>query len=435
MRSFADGNGDGIGDLAGVRARLAYLRDLGVDALWFTPWYPSPLADGGYDVADYRAIDPALRHARRGRGPHRRGRATWASGRSSTSSPTTSPTEHPWFQAALAAGPGSPERERFWFRPGRGEHGDEPPNGWLSELRRPGLDPHQEPRRHARRVVPPPVRARAARPQLGPPRRPPRARGHPAVLVRPRRRRRPHRLRRPAGQGPRPARGRSRPRARATTPTTTATSSTTSTAGWRALADAYDRAARAHRRDLAARRRTACARYLRPDEMHTAFNFDFLACPWEPARLRASIETTLARPRRGRRPGHLGAVQPRRHPPGDPLRPGGHRRSPSPPSGPACPPTSTSACAGPGPPPCWPWPCPGCVYIYQGEELGLPEVEDIPPDLHPGPDALPRPAASTPAATAAGCRCRGRATRRRSASARRARPPSRGCRSPPTGRP
>ena len=58
VRSFADGNGDGIGDLAGVRAKLPYLRDLGVDAIWFTPWYPSPMADGGYDVADYRDIDP-----------------------------------------------------------------------------------------------------------------------------------------------------------------------------------------------------------------------------------------------------------------------------------------------------------------------------------------------------------------------------------------
>src|SRR6476646_8447071 len=60
VRSFADENGDGIGDLAGVLNKLPYLRDLGVDALWFSPWYPSPLADNGYDVADYRAIDPAF---------------------------------------------------------------------------------------------------------------------------------------------------------------------------------------------------------------------------------------------------------------------------------------------------------------------------------------------------------------------------------------
>ncbi|HEY1155413.1 MAG TPA: alpha-amylase family glycosyl hydrolase, partial [Arthrobacter sp.] len=57
-RSFADGNGDGTGDLAGVRARLPYLAELGVDAVWFNPWYPSPMADGGYDVADYRGVDP-----------------------------------------------------------------------------------------------------------------------------------------------------------------------------------------------------------------------------------------------------------------------------------------------------------------------------------------------------------------------------------------
>ena len=60
VRSFADGNGDGIGDLTGLRSRLPYLARLGVDAVWVTPWYPSPMADGGYDVADYRAIDPVF---------------------------------------------------------------------------------------------------------------------------------------------------------------------------------------------------------------------------------------------------------------------------------------------------------------------------------------------------------------------------------------
>src|SRR5580692_7632439 len=60
VRSFADANDDGVGDLAGLRSRLPYLRDLGVDALWLTPWYTSPMADGGYDVADYRDIDPVF---------------------------------------------------------------------------------------------------------------------------------------------------------------------------------------------------------------------------------------------------------------------------------------------------------------------------------------------------------------------------------------
>src|SRR6185295_6466663 len=60
IRSFADGNGDGVGDIAGVRSKLPYLQRLGIDAIWFTPWYPSPMADGGYDVADYRDIDPTF---------------------------------------------------------------------------------------------------------------------------------------------------------------------------------------------------------------------------------------------------------------------------------------------------------------------------------------------------------------------------------------
>ena len=60
IRSFADGGGDGIGDIAGLRSRLGYLAELGVDALWINPWYPSPMKDAGYDVSDLRAIEPAF---------------------------------------------------------------------------------------------------------------------------------------------------------------------------------------------------------------------------------------------------------------------------------------------------------------------------------------------------------------------------------------
>ena len=115
VRSFADANGDGIGDLAGVRERLPYLRELGVDALWFNPWYPSPLADTGYDIADYRSIDPAF-------GTLAEAEQLIAEARELGIRtivdivPNHVSDQHPWFQAALASPPGSPEREQFWFR-------------------------------------------------------------------------------------------------------------------------------------------------------------------------------------------------------------------------------------------------------------------------------------------------------------------------------
>ena len=132
-RSFADANGDGTGDLAGVRSRLGYLRDLGVDAIWFTPWYVSPLADGGYDVADYRAIDPVF-----GRLEEAEGLIADALAMGIRTIVDVVPNhvsdQHAWFQAALAASPGSPERARFWFRPGRGPNGDEMPTAWRSNF-------------------------------------------------------------------------------------------------------------------------------------------------------------------------------------------------------------------------------------------------------------------------------------------------------------
>ncbi|MHA7987767.1 glycoside hydrolase family 13 protein [Rathayibacter sp. CAU 1779] len=132
-RSFADGNGDGIGDLAGLRSRLPYLSDLGVDAIWITPWYASPQADGGYDVSDYRTIDPLfgdLDEAERLIAEARRhGIRTIVD-----IVPNHVSDRHPWFQAALAAGPGSAERDRFWFRAGRGPAGAEAPTDWESSF-------------------------------------------------------------------------------------------------------------------------------------------------------------------------------------------------------------------------------------------------------------------------------------------------------------
>ncbi|WP_372728076.1 glycoside hydrolase family 13 protein [Nocardioides sp.] len=131
VRSFADSDGDGIGDLPGITDRLPYLRDLGVDALWITPFYTSPQNDHGYDVADYRDVDPlfgslADADALLARA-HELGLKVIVD-----LVPNHTSSEHPWFQAALAAPAGSPERARYLFRDGRGVDGAEPPNNWES---------------------------------------------------------------------------------------------------------------------------------------------------------------------------------------------------------------------------------------------------------------------------------------------------------------
>jgi alpha-glucosidase len=130
-RSFADSGGDGIGDLPGITSRISYLKQLGVDAVWLSPFYPSALADGGYDVDDYRDIDPRL------------GTLEDFDAMVTTLHdaglkvivdivPNHSSNRHRWFVDALAAGSGSPERERYIFRNGTGPDGSEPPNDWQS---------------------------------------------------------------------------------------------------------------------------------------------------------------------------------------------------------------------------------------------------------------------------------------------------------------
>jgi alpha-glucosidase len=131
VRSFADTDGDGIGDLPGIRSRLTYLRRLGVDAIWLNPFYPSPQADAGYDVADYRDVDPRF--------------GTLADFDQLVADahalgirvivdivPNHTSSDHEWFRAALASPPGSRARARYLFREGRGENGELPPNDWQS---------------------------------------------------------------------------------------------------------------------------------------------------------------------------------------------------------------------------------------------------------------------------------------------------------------
>jgi alpha-glucosidase len=129
-RSFTDSDGDGMGDLPGITARLPYLASLGVDAVWLSPIYVSPMADAGYDVADYRDVDPAF--------------GTLADADALLTAadslglrvildlvPNHTSDEHAWFRTALAAGPRSRERARYLFRDGR-DDGEAPPNSWRS---------------------------------------------------------------------------------------------------------------------------------------------------------------------------------------------------------------------------------------------------------------------------------------------------------------
>ncbi|PUA82226.1 glycoside hydrolase family 13 protein [Nocardioides currus] len=130
IRSFADGNGDGIGDIAGLRARIPHLVDLGVDAVWINPWYPSPQHDAGYDVADYRDIEPSY-------GTLAEADELLAALKAAGLRvfldivPNHTSDDHPWFQAAL--GGDEAARARYIFRPGAGD-GSLPPNNWQSSF-------------------------------------------------------------------------------------------------------------------------------------------------------------------------------------------------------------------------------------------------------------------------------------------------------------
>jgi alpha-glucosidase len=373
-RSFADGNGDGTGDLAGVRARLPYLRDLGVDALWFTPWYASPLADGGYDVADYRAIDPAFGTLAEAEALIREAAALGL--RTIVDIvPNHISDQHVWFQAALAAGPGSPERERFWFHPGKGEGGEQIPTHWVSSFQgstwtrttNPDGTPgewylhlftpeqpdvnwnHPQVRREYEEIL----RFWFDRGVAG-------IRIDSAALL----------IKDPAlPEVPdEPAPGGH--------PFTDRDELHDVYRAWRAVADSYDDP-RVLVGEIWLPDAQRFADYLRPDEMHTAFNFDFMARPWDAKELRESIEETLAahalvgapatwvlsnhdvtRPvtRYGREDTSFSFDAKRFGTPTD--RNTGTRRARA---------AALLTAA-----------LPGCLYVYQGDELGLPEHEELP---------------------------------------------------------
>lgn len=383
VRSFADADGDGVGDLAGVRGRLDYLAELGVDAVWLTPFYASPMVDGGYDVADYRAVDPMF--GTLGdmdalvAGAHARGLRVIVD-----VVPNHTSDRHAWFQEALAGVPGA--RDRYIFRPGR-DGGL--PNNWRSVFGGPAWTRLDDGGWYLHLFAPeqpdlnwddPRVRDEfdsVLRFWLD--------RGVDGIRVDVA-----HGLVKPPGLPD------------ATDPGSSGRRPYFDQDGvheiyrrWRRLLDGYDpprvAVAEARLRDVA---RTAL--YVRPDELHQAFNFDFLWAPWSETGLREAIDRSLAAM------GAVGALPT--------WVIGNHDEAR----------VATRLAAGPLPagmadrPVESPTPergllsaayaadaavglrraralalvslaLPGSAYVYQGDELGLPEVLDLPPSAREDP--------------------------------------------------
>jgi alpha-glucosidase len=383
IRSFTDGSGDGIGDIEGVRARLPYLKRLGVDAIWINPWYPSPMADGGYDVADYRDIHPVLGTLAQA---DRLIAETHAHGIRILLDivPNHTASTHPWFIAALAAGPGSAERRRYLFRDGRGADGSLPPNNWLSAFGGPAWTRAEDGQWYLHMFAPGQPDLNWAEPEV--------VAEFESVLrfwfdrgvdgfridVANRMVKDPLLPDVPGSGGPAaPAPG--------SHPYQDRDGVHEIYRGWRRVADSYPEprvfVAEAWMDD-----QHRLALYLRPDELQQAFSFDFLVASWQAAAVRASIESTIAtvsgvgapatwvlsnhdvvrhlsrfgRPPRaqGRGVGFVQLNALARFPLDRDL---GTRRARA----------GVLLLLG----------LPGSAYLYQGEELGLWEVEDLPDEV------------------------------------------------------
>ncbi|WP_171108595.1 MULTISPECIES: glycoside hydrolase family 13 protein [unclassified Streptomyces] len=379
IRSFADGDGDGVGDIAGLRFRLPYLKSLGVDALWINPWYKSPMADGGYDVADFRAIDPLFGTVADAEQliaeAHRHGIRVIPD-----IVPNHTSDQHAWFQQALAAGPGSPERERYVFRPGRGPDGAEPPNNWISCFGGPAWTRLPDGDWYLHLYAP-------EQPDLN--------WQHPDVhaefesILRFWFHRGVDGFRIDVAHGlakdpelpdlpPRPDTPHGQPLHHAQHPHWDRDEVHDIYRAWRKVADEFDG-------DLAfvaeawADTPERLAAYVRPGGLHTAFNFDFLMASWDPKDLRTVIDDSLAMlssvgapatwvlsnhdvmrhtSRYARKTVARWVPNERYQPQGPADLDLGTRRARA---------AALLMLA-----------LPGGAYIYQGDELGLPEVEDLP---------------------------------------------------------
>jgi alpha-glucosidase len=374
IRSFADADGDGNGDVEGIRSRLGYLRELGVDAIWITPWYPSPMADGGYDVSDYRAIQPMF------------GTLGQASALIEEAHghglkviidlvPNHTSDQHPWFRAALAAEPGSAERDRYVFR--EGPEPGVPPNDWRSVFGGTAWTPAGDGWWYLHLFAPEQpdlnwdnaavqdefrdilrfwldrgvdgFRIDVAHGLVKQPGLPDLGDDYEDVLAPPDRIDHPHWDREEVHDIYR---------------------------SWREVSDTYP-GAQIFVAEAWVANSERMARYVRPGELHTAFNFDFLRCAWDAARFREVIDDSLAALAAVGAPGtwvlsnhdvtrhvtrygrpHTVGLEPRteRLEPVDLAL--GTRRARA---------AALLMLA-----------LPGGAYLYQGEELGLWEVEDLP---------------------------------------------------------
>jgi alpha-glucosidase len=385
IRSFADGNGDGIGDIAGIRARLGHLRSLGVDALWINPWYPSPMADGGYDVADYRAVEPLFGTPEEAAAlieeAHALGLRVILD-----IVPNHTSDQHRWFQAALASSPGSPERALYHFRPGRGPDGAEPPNDWRSvfggpawtrvldgewylhlfDAGQPDLNWDDERVRAEFESIlrfwfdqgVDGFRIDVAHGLVKSPGLPDLGIDHEAVLAPVDRANHPHWDRDGVHEIFR---------------------------AWRKVADAYPEP-RVFVAEAWVDSPQRLARYVRADELHTAFNFNFLRAPWEADALRASIDDSLATVREVGAPAtwvlsnhdvvrHVSRL-------GRPVTPGAYALSELPPAETLDRELGVRRARAAA---LLMFALPGSAYVYQGDELGLWEVEDLPDEARQDP--------------------------------------------------
>ncbi|MFE0009972.1 glycoside hydrolase family 13 protein, partial [Streptomyces erythrochromogenes] len=362
VRSFADSDGDGIGDLRGVRSRLPHLARLGVDAVWLTPFYVSPQADGGYDVADYRAVDPLFGDLADAdelvRAAHGLGLRVIVD-----VVPNHTSEQHPWFRAALAGEPGA--RERYLFRRGRGTDGSLPPNDWESIFGGPAWTRVADGEWYLHLFAPeqpdldwthPEVTAEfdsvlrfwldlgvdgfridVAHGMVKADGLPDIGRGAQATLI---------------GAEPLPFFDQDGVHE--------------IHRSWRRLLDSYE-GQRIGVAEAWAPSSERLALYVRPDELHQAFNFRFLNCPWDPGAMRTVIDESLAATTSVGAPTTwvLSNHDVVRHV----TRYGG----------------GTQGLARARAAAMLMLALPGSAYLYQGEELGLPEVTDLPPESRQDP--------------------------------------------------